>query len=246
MQHHIDQNVLADAGVEQLVSAFDLIPDILFWVKDIQGRFVHCNRAFLSHIGCANLDQVVHKTDYDFSRAHIAHQFVNDDNLVMKGRDVTDRLELNQLATGELGWFLTTKRILSSANGAILGTYGVTRHLQATSKTLSTIGSLDLPVSFIQKNYSSEITVEQLADLTHLSVSALERRFKKYMHKTPNQYINEVRLENAKRLLVETQLPVSEIAYQCGFTDASYFSRKFKRLFGELPSACRSEMLAKS
>jgi len=239
-------DVLQNVGVKQLISAFDLMPDILFWIKDSTGRFAYCNQNFLLHNGYTHVDQVIGKTDYDFSPAHIAHQFVNDDHLVMQGQFITDRLELNHIASGELGWFLTSKRMLSSSSGEILGTYGITRHLQATSKTLSHVDALDQPVSYIQRNYSREITIEQLADMTHLSVSALERRFKKYMKKTPNQYINEVRLENAKRLLVETTLPIADIAYQCGFADASYFSRKFKRLFGELPSQCRSDMLSKT
>ena len=66
-----------------------------------------------------------------------------------------------------------------------------------------------------------------------LSVSALERRFKAFSE-TPNQFINEVRLENARKLLVETRLPVSQVAYS-GFPEPSYFTKQFRRLFGEIP-----------
>jgi len=58
--------------------------------------------------------------------------------------------------------------------------------------------------------------------------------------KTPNQVINEIRLENARKLLVETRLPISQIAYQCGFAEPSYFSKQFRRLFGEIPSQMRA------
>ncbi len=152
---------------------------------------------------------------------------------------VTDRLELNYTDRGELGWFSTSKHVLKDEQGAIIGTYGVTRHLQKTSKALSHVKAIEAPVEYIRNHFHRHIGIEELAELAHLSVSALERRFKKHLAKTPNQYINEVRLENARKLLVETQLPVSQVAYQCGFAEPSYFSKQFKRLFGDVPSNLR-------
>ena len=51
-----------------------------------------------------------------------------------------------------------------------------------------------------------------------------------------------MRLENARKLLIETQLPISQVAYQCGFSEPSYFSKQFRRLFGEIPSQMRSQL----
>jgi len=85
------------------------------------------------------------------------------------------------------------------------------------------------------------IRLDVLAKISHLSISALERRFKKYLSKTPKQYIIDVRLEHARRLLVETTLPIALVAEQSGFVDASYFSRRFKRKFAVLPSEFRAE-----
>jgi len=83
-----------------------------------------------------------------------------------------------------------------------------------------------------------------LAAASNLSVSALERRFEKHMAKSPKQFINEIRLENARRILAETNLSIATIANKNGFSDHSYFSLKFKRLFGETPSAFRKNYLA--
>jgi transcriptional regulator GlxA family with amidase domain len=74
-----------------------------------------------------------------------------------------------------------------------------------------------------------------------LSISALERRFKKYLRQTPTQFINEVRLENARRLLIETNIAIATIANDTGFADHSYFSRQFQKLFDRSPSAFRQE-----
>ena len=141
-----------------------------------------------------------------------------------------------------MAWFSTSKKAILADDGQILGTYGVTRHLQKTSKALSHVRAIEGPVNYIREHYHRNICIEELAELAHLSVSALERRFKKHLAKTPNQFINEIRLENARKLLVETRLPISQIAYQCGFSEPSYFSKQFRRLFGEIPSQMRDQI----
>ena len=95
-------------------------------------------------------------------------------------------------------------------------------------------------VAYVRENYMNKISLSELAEVSCLSISALERRFKKFLNKTPKQYICDVRLENARRFLVETTLPIALIADQCGFPDASYFSRKFYRAFSQRPSEFRA------
>lgn len=236
------QGIINKAGVNQLIAAFDLLPDILFWVKDSESRIQYANQHFIEHQGYKSLEQILLKTDFDFSSKHLAFQYVNDDKRVMNGYVVTDRLELNQTSNGELAWFSTSKKAILADDGQILGTYGVTRHLQKTSKALSHVRAIEGPVNYIREHYHRNICIEELAELAHLSVSALERRFKKHLAKTPNQFINEIRLENARKLLVETRLPISQIAYQCGFSEPSYFSKQFRRLFGEIPSQMRDQI----
>lgn len=236
------ETIIDKAGVKQLIAAFDLLPDILFWVKDTESRILYANQHFVEHQGYKVLDHILLKTDFDFSSKHLAFQYVNDDKRVMNGYIVADRLELNQTSNGELAWFSTSKKMICDDNGNLLGTYGITRHLQKTSKALSHVRAIEGPVNYIREHYHRNICVEELAELAHLSVSALERRFKKHLAKTPNQFINEIRLENARKLLVETRLPISQIAYQCGFAEPSYFSKQFRRLFGEIPSQMRAHI----
>ncbi|SES65016.1 AraC family transcriptional regulator [Thalassotalea agarivorans] len=237
------KNLLDDSAVKQIITAFDLLQDVLFWVKDIDSRFIYCNSQFMHHLGCKDMDHLIGKNDYDFSPPHLAKQYVEDDQRVLSGKLVTNRLELNSISPGKLGWFSTSKRILKNGNDDIIGTYGLTRHLQKTSKALSNVKAVDAPVKYIQKNYHKAITVEQLAKDAHLSVSALERRFRKYLAKTPNQFINEVRLDHARRLLIESQLPIADIAFQCGFSEPSYFSKQFFKMFGEQPLQYRKSRM---
>jgi AraC-like DNA-binding protein len=229
-------------GLEQILHMFDLLPDIIFWIKNADSQIVYANQQFVQHIGLHSLQQVVGKSDAAFFPPHIARQFINDDLSVMNGQSITDRIELNMLKTGDFAWFSTSKRPLYSQNRVIVGSYGFTQLLTKTSQVLSSIDAIKAPVEYVRKNYHTDIAVHELADLAFLSVSALERRFKKYLAKTPKQFINEIRLENARRLLIETKLPIMEIAFRCGFSEHSYFSRQFKTLFGILPSQIRETL----
>ncbi len=231
-------------SVKQIIEMFNLMSDILFWVKDEKGCFVYANQQFLEHLGVSSLSQIVGYSDFDFSAAHLAKQFVVDDQKVMKGEIVNNRLEMNNVKRDEIAWFTTSKRPLFDEHGKAIGSYGISRHLEKTSLALSAMDALKIPVAYVHKNYMHNICLKELAEITYLSISALERRFKKYLGKTPKQFINEVRLENARRLLVETHLPIAEIANQAGFTDHSYFSRQFSRLFGQLPSVFRADYQA--
>ncbi|MFT4937732.1 MAG: AraC-like DNA-binding protein [Paraglaciecola sp.] len=244
----MQSNVVTKAGVAefmlqfdhpQLLEMFDLLPDILFWIKDVNSRVMYANQSYRDHLGSGSTDTVTGKTDMDFLPKHIAKQFIVDDKKVVLGEIVSDRLEMNILESGEICWFTTSKRPLFNQHGDIIGSYGCSRHLEKTSIALSGMVALKAPVTFIRAHYMDKICMSQLAEISHLSISALERRFKKFLGKTPQTYITQVRLENAKRLLIETTLPISVVGEEVGFSDPSYFSRKFQQLFEELPSEFR-------
>ncbi len=226
-------------GIEQLIKMFDLLPDVLFWVKDSHHNFIHANQAFIDHKGVKGIDKIIGKTDYDFSPVHIAKQFILDDEKILAGKSVTERLEINLTQSGDTACYATSKRPITNEQGDIIGSYGITRNLEKQAKVMSNVEALKIPVNYIRKNYQQHFSIENLAEVACLSVSALERRFKKYLSKTPKQFINEVRLENARKLLVETNIPISLVGDETGFTDHSYFSKQFRLFFGELPSAYR-------
>jgi hypothetical protein len=99
-------------GVQQILSMFDLITDVIFWIKDNGSRVVYANKMFVEHIGMHSLSQVLGKSDGAFFPPHIAKQFITNDQSVMSGNVITDRLELNILKFGEFAWFSTLKQPL--------------------------------------------------------------------------------------------------------------------------------------
>ena len=94
--------------------------------------------------------------------------------------------------------------------------------------------------NLISAEMSNEnLTVEALAQELHLSRVQLFRKIKALTDLTPTLLIRQIRLQNAHRLLSESDLSISEIAYSCGFKDPAYFSRVYKENYGHPPSNTR-------
>lgn len=92
-------------------------------------------------------------------------------------------------------------------------------------------------LQYIHAHYAEKITLDDLAALEHISKSYLCRQFKQQTGMTVISYVNNLRIETAKRLLLSTTHTVNEIAYQVGFESPKYFYRAFKALVGESPAA---------
>ena len=94
-------------------------------------------------------------------------------------------------------------------------------------------------VSFIYGNYAKNITLAEIAASASVSKSECNRCFRKYFGVTPFQFLNEHRIEHASQLLLTTSDPVKNISLSCGFEDAGYFIRLFKKTKGVTPAAFR-------
>ena len=85
----------------------------------------------------------------------------------------------------------------------------------------------------------SEFGIDQLCQTLALSRSQLHRKLKALTNCTTSSYIRTIRLQKAKTLLETTQLNISEVAYDVGFSDPNYFSRMFLKEFGQRPTGFR-------
>lgn len=93
--------------------------------------------------------------------------------------------------------------------------------------------------NFISDNYKDEIRLATLADIAGMSPSAFSRFFKLHTGRNLSDYIIDIRLGYAARLLVDTGRSISEISFECGFNNLSNFNRIFKRKKGCSPSEFR-------
>lgn len=92
---------------------------------------------------------------------------------------------------------------------------------------------------YIDTHPMENISLKELCDMAYLSESQVIRIFKKNIGKTPYEYMLDLKIENAKALLVGTKLMVKEIAYDLGFCDEHYFSYIFKKKTGRNPTQYR-------
>lgn len=97
-------------------------------------------------------------------------------------------------------------------------------------------------VWFLQKNYRENIQMADIAAYCHCSVSTLSHLFKKQMGESVPAYLQNLRLKNARQLLKETTLTISQISDTLGFCNPNYFCTLFRRETGCSPSAWRQSV----
>ena len=98
-------------------------------------------------------------------------------------------------------------------------------------------------VSYIQQNFTGKILLKEFGKQFHLSEKYISRYFKEYFHITISQYVTYLRLEHAKQLLQDTDIPVTEVAMQSGYQNVSYFIRSFKKTYGMSPLKYRNKYI---
>ncbi|MBP3381524.1 MAG: helix-turn-helix transcriptional regulator [Clostridia bacterium] len=114
-------------------------------------------------------------------------------------------------------------------------TIGEFSELQSKNKTFDSI------LAYVQRNFMHDITLRSIVDACACSASTVSHLFKEYTNQSVKKYINELRIRQAEKLLLTTNLPISNVASLCGFADTNYFSTAFKKKYGVSPSTFRAD-----
>lgn len=236
-----------DPPLTAFAELFDCVEDVVAWIKDRDGRYCWVNRAFLVNYsmsasangGTGGVHELLGKTDYDLSPPFLADQFRLDDEYVLSGNRIVNRIELVGQPDGLTVWNLTNKIPLVDADGAIIGTAGLTRRLNVPGKANREGAEFGPVLAYLRDHFQSPVTNRQLARLAHMSVRAFERKFQLSFHITPQKYLRKLRMRMASRALVYTRQPLADVALGCGFSDQSHFTREFRRQFGRTPREYR-------
>lgn len=96
-------------------------------------------------------------------------------------------------------------------------------------------------IRYIREQYTDELTLEALSGQVHVSPSYFSRLFQKETGKTFTEYLTGIRLQQARRLLLDTDHPVYDVAEKSGYRNARYFLKLFKETYGMTPTEYRSE-----
>jgi AraC-like DNA-binding protein len=108
-----------------------------------------------------------------------------------------------------------------------------------------TSGASDSPSvsQIMDANFRFNLSLEEYAKLCHRSLSSFKRAFQAHFQQSPGKWLLQQRLDYSAKLLCNSSMNVSEIAFESGFEDVSHFSRVFKGRFGVSPMAYRQDSL---
>lgn len=102
---------------------------------------------------------------------------------------------------------------------------------------------ISLVYSFVSENFQRTIPLEEIAGVINMTVPAFCRYFKKQSGKTFTQFVNEMRIIHACKLLSETAESITEVAFESGYANFSHFNKVFKKITGKKPSEYRDDFL---
>jgi PAS domain S-box-containing protein len=223
-----------------LAMLFDYLPDTYFYAKNAKGQFVMTNEAMVKMHGARNAEDMIGKTDHDYSPSDLADQYVAEDRRVMRSRrPVVNQAWIVSNFRGELKWYLSSKIPLFGDGGHVIGIAGAMQDIREARLSLKPYHEMEQVVAEVFARYSEKIEIPSLARLAHLSLSQFDRRFKHLFQMTPQQFVLRVRIHAACRLLVSSRDSAAKIASQTGFYDQSYFIKQFQKSMGATPLAYR-------
>lgn len=117
----------------------------------------------------------------------------------------------------------------------------VTRIAEKSAKSIQRQIAIKNVLNYIIENYNRELTTEKLAKIVGYSEYHFIRFFKEQTGRTCKDYVNTIRLEKAASLLIDSSLSITEIAFEVGYNDLSYFIKVFRSKYGIPPHRYRRQ-----
>lgn len=106
---------------------------------------------------------------------------------------------------------------------------------ESPREAVSRIMKMRMALSYIHRNYRHDITLTDLSSLLELKPPSVVKLFRDIINKRPMEYVNSYRIHCAMEMLKSDNLSVTDVAFDCGFSDVSYFSKVFKKYAGKTP-----------
>lgn len=233
---------LGTADLDLLERVFGEMPDRPCFVKDRDGRYVLANQAMAALTGASSPQALQGRCAEDCFPAPLARRYVRLDSLVLRGQTLRDQLDFLLDFRLSPTWLLFSRLPVFDEAGEVAGILAVARRLPAPDRNHPTYARLATVAGRIAEDFASPLEVDALARLAGVSVSQLERDFRRLFGLTPRAYLHKRRVDRALELL-DTGLSVADIAYACGYADHSAFTRRFRSMVGMTPTQYRSRRM---
>ena len=229
------------AAPSLLEGLFSRLPDVVFFVKDREGRYALVNETLLQRCGIAHKAGLLGRTAEEVFPGPLGASYTAQDRLVLEtGAEIRDKLELHLYPRGRQGWCLTFKTPLRDAAGTIEGLVGISRDLPAADARRVEYQQLADAVEYLKEHYTEPLRLEALARVVGLAMDRFERLVREVFGLTPRQLLTQTRIQAASRLLRNKRMTVSDVAHHCGYSDHSAFTRQFKSTVGLTPREFRN------
>lgn len=231
---------LSRTDVGMLEGVFQNLSDIYYYAKDVRSRWISCNAASLELLNLSRIEDVLGASEADFFPPQIARAIRLDDTAILRGgQAILNRIELIPNSEGLLMWVSTNKQAITAPNGKIVGLVGTTTPVPESEVLPQQFELFRQTITHIRANLSEPIRIADLAFTVRLSESQFRRKFRAQFGVSPQDFILRARLQSAARSLSRSDVQISTVAADCGFSDQSYFTRQFKIFFGETPGRYR-------
>lgn len=234
---HVDVELIQNQSsvlFRQLVGG---VPQIMGSIKDLKDRHVYANEGFCARLGL-KASEVHGRTVRELFGDELAESYLTQDELVLRtGRPLQNHLELIVRADGQLGWYVTSKSVITSNAGKPIGIAVLSVDLH--SQVNSAHAGLARVITSIRERIDEQWRVAQMAEIAGLSSASLERLASRTLGLPPQQLLQRLRLERAVFLITQTSQSMGDVAAGCGFYDQSSFTRQFRKVLGLTPGAYR-------
>ncbi|QOV88824.1 AraC family transcriptional regulator [Humisphaera borealis] len=225
---------------QNVLELFDALPNVAFYAKDVESRFVRMNGLFLEIHGCHSDEQMLGKSDRDVSPPVMAEAYIEEDQRVMAARQtLAGQVWLVYHPREQPNWYISTKTPLFNDAGEVIGIAGAMYLIERSDDLAAHTRELLPVVKHIEQHYTEPVSMTQMARLAGLSATHFNRRFRQILRMTPLEYLRTVRVQAARRLLARSSAKLADIAVDTGFTDQSHFTRRFREATGMTPAAYR-------
>lgn len=231
---------LTSIDVQLLVTLFDQASDVAFFVKNARGQYMAVNDSLLNRHGLKHKTDALGKRPYEICPGEFGRVPSDQDDKVLQTREpLVNHLEMQWHRPFQPVWCLTTKLPIIDASNQVLGLIGFSRDVRLQVDRRDIPEAFAKALNYFEEHLNQVASPSELARQSNLTLPRLNRLTKRLFGLTAGQLITKTRIAAASRLLLETDLAISEVSLACGFFDQSAFTRTFRSATGVTPSQFR-------
>ena len=233
--------VQAGSTLRAVKEIMDGLPDVGFYIKDLEGRIITFNKRNCEICNLNDEFSAVGKRSDEIFPESKSTTYLSGDRKVLRTKRP---LHTTHTHPADSSMRISHKSIypLRSADETrIIGTMCVYKQSKVPESSLDWHDCIKDITSYINAHHTEDLSLKKLSEIGMTTPSKLVRAFQRIINMTPAKYVTNVRINVARRLLEETNDSFSDIALAAGFYDFSHFFHTFKRERGITPSEYRKK-----